>query len=137
MTDTSFLDTMLKDAAAAPPFEPNAFYNVDGDCIEFRATDESFHAERVDSRLTVFYGQESNEMVGALIKGVKCILRDLSKSCPGFSIEVVDGRMKLDMLITATMWKSDSATRGVAYKKIRSLATKDEVEVDVPAFANC
>ena len=134
----SFLDQMVIDAGNALPFKPNAYYNVDGDCIEFRATEESFYAERVDSRLTVFYGQETGEMVGSLIKGIKCILRDLSKSCPGFCIEVNDGRVKLSYLITATLWTIDSDpsnVRGVAYKKLRSIA--DEVEVDVPALSGC
>jgi hypothetical protein len=123
---------MVADARSAPPFQPFAYYNRDGDCIEFRASDESFFAERVDHRLTVFYGQESGEMVGSLIKGVKGILKTLSKSCPGFYLEVHDGRVKLRHLVTATLW-TDSApqtVRSVTYHKLRTIA--DEVECSVP-----
>ena len=143
MTETSmpdFLSQMVADAANAPDFAPHAFYNVDGDCIEFLASNESYFSERVDSRLTVFYGQESHELVGSLIKGIKCILRDLSKSCPGFRIEVIDGRICLSHLITATLWSvaADSATtRGVVYKKLRSIAEEQKIEVDVPELASC
>lgn len=133
-----FLSRMVEEAQQAPPFVPNAFFNQDGDFIEFVASDESYFAERVDSRLTVFYGQESSELVGAMIKGVSCIVRDFSKTLPNFRLEVIDGRMHLSALISATMWATSddkAPVRGVLYKKVRRVAEQNDVSVDIGELA--
>lgn len=49
------------------PFSPVAYYDRDGDCIEFLASDDSFRAERVDDRLTVYYSRETGEVIGSLL----------------------------------------------------------------------
>ena len=74
MDSTNFDDMMeplLREAESVIPTLPSVFYNEDGDCIEFLIAHESHYAERVDKLLTVFYGRESGEIVGSLIKGVK------------------------------------------------------------------
>uniref|UniRef100_A0A7C2JYG9 Uncharacterized protein n=1 Tax=Schlesneria paludicola TaxID=360056 RepID=A0A7C2JYG9_9PLAN len=135
-----FLDEMVAAANQAPVFAPHAFFNADGDCVEFIASDESYYAERVDSRLTVYYGQESGQPVGSLIKGIKSILERLNEACPGFCIEVEDGKVHLSHLFTAAMWIENDGkvpTRAVVYRKLRKIAEADNVEVELPQLARC
>ncbi len=52
------------------PGHPTAYYDPDGDCIEFLARPEPFYVERVDDLVTVYYSQETREVIGSLLKGV-------------------------------------------------------------------
>ena len=67
--NASFEELVLEKAKEAPPFRPTAHYDADGDCIEFIMTDESFYAERIDPLVTVYYGEDTKEIVGSLISG--------------------------------------------------------------------
>ena len=71
MSNSDFAKRMMLLARPAEQFEPTATYDPDGDCIEFLARPDPFYAERVDDLVTVYYSQESNEVVGSLIKGVR------------------------------------------------------------------
>ena len=51
-------------------FKPIVTYDRDGDCIEFFISNNPFYAKRMDSLVTVYYSQETGEIVGSLIKGV-------------------------------------------------------------------
>jgi hypothetical protein len=120
---------------AAEPFKPTVTYDPDGDCIEFLASDESFWAERIDSLVTVYYGQHSREIVGSLIKGVSKFIQEVLAKAPGFKIEVEDGRIKLEHFFTAGLWLTSDAKqefRVLAYKKLREVAEKAHAEVPVP-----
>ena len=67
MTVTSnadFAKRMMLLARPAEHFEPTAIYDPDGDCIEFLAKPDPFYAERVDDLVTVYYSQETNEVIG-------------------------------------------------------------------------
>src|SRR5579885_1246925 len=108
-----FERTVMGLAAATPPQSPRAFYNRYGDCIEFLISNESFYAERVDDLLTVYYGQESREIVGSLLKGVGRLFAEFAKSSPGFVIDVEDGRIRLSHLLTAGMWKHGDEIQGL------------------------
>jgi hypothetical protein len=73
MTVTSndeFAKRMMLLARPAEQVEPTATYDPDGDCIEFLAKPDPFYAERVDDLLTVYYSQETGEVIGSLFKGV-------------------------------------------------------------------
>jgi hypothetical protein len=68
--DADFAKRMMLLARPAEQFRPTATYDPDGDCIEFLAKPDPFYAERVDELVTVYYSQETDEVVGSLIKGV-------------------------------------------------------------------
>ena len=70
MSNSDFAKRMMLLARAAEEFEPTATYDPDGDCIESLAKPDPFYAERVDDLVTVYYSQETNEMIGYLITGV-------------------------------------------------------------------
>jgi hypothetical protein len=44
-------------------------YDPDGACIEFLAKPEPFYAERIDDLVTVYYSQDTHEVIGSLLKG--------------------------------------------------------------------
>ncbi|MCL2649054.1 MAG: hypothetical protein FWD61_18985 [Phycisphaerales bacterium] len=98
MSDAQFQEYVLKLAQSAPPFQPNATYDPDGDCIEFLAKPDTFYAERIDDLVTVYYSQDTNEVTGALIKGIKKLCRRMSEKIPAFQIEIQDGPIKLGYL---------------------------------------
>ncbi len=62
-----FAKRMALMAGDAADFEPAAVYDADGDCIEFLAKPDAFYAERVDDLVTVYYSQETGEVIGSLI----------------------------------------------------------------------
>src|SRR5690554_5702983 len=101
LSASQFADAVMAMAKDAPAFKPSAYYDKHGDCIEFIAKPDPFYAERVDDLLTVYYSQESNEIIGSLIKGVGRLLEQF----PGLDIEVQDGRIRLQHLFRAKLWR--------------------------------
>lgn len=99
MDNSNFAEYVLKLAQSAPAFQPTTTYDPDGDCIEFIVKPDPFYAERIDDLLTVYYSQESNEIIGSLIKGIASLCRKLSEKMPAFKIEVQDGPVKLEHLL--------------------------------------
>ena len=80
MTVTSneeFAKRVMLLAEPAKQFQPTATYDPDGDCIEFLVSPEPFYAERVNDLVTVYYSQESDQVIGSLI-------RNVSKFCTRF-----------------------------------------------------
>src|SRR3954452_11312004 len=104
MSNSDFAKCMLLLARPDEQFEPTATYDPDGDCIEFLAKPDPFYAERVDDLVTVYYSQESNEVVGSLIKGVRSFRDRISQAMPGFKIEIKDGRVRLVHIFRAQLW---------------------------------
>src|SRR5438093_10153267 len=94
MTVTSnaeFAKRMMLLARPAEQFRPTASYDPDGDCIEFLAKPDPFYAERVDDLVTVYFSQETGEIIGSLLKGVSRFCTEFSKKNPGFKIVIEDG----------------------------------------------
>lgn len=136
MTVTSnadFAKRMMLLARPAEQFEPTATYDPDGDCIEFLAKPGPFYGERVDDLVTVYYSQETNEVIGSLIKGVSKFCDDLLAKMPGFKIEIHDGRVRLLHIFLARLWSSERDPLELvtlAYKKLIDVAHETTVEVD-------
>lgn len=134
MMDQTFEQDVLARVTTPEGTYPITTYDSDGDCIEFIASNEPFYAERVDSLVTVYYGRDSGEIVGSLIKGVQKFLRDVVQRSPGFRIEVRDGRIKLEHIFTARLWSESVGPRdmpAIIYKKLRKVAKQTGAEVDV------
>ena len=134
MNNEEFAQHVLSQIPADRPFAPTAYYDPDGDCIEFVAAPDSYYAERIDTLLTVYRSQETHEIIGSLIKGVSKFLRAFLQRAPGFKIEVQDGRFKLVHLFTAKLWTEpiDPKTLpGITYQKLRQVAEQTGAEVDV------
>ena len=136
MTVTSneeFAKRMMLMAQPAERFRPAATYDLDGDCIEFLARPDPFYAERLDDLVTVYYSQESNEVIGSLIKGVSNFCGELLKDMPGFKIEIHEGRVKLVHIFRARLWSSrqdPEALPTLVYKKLIAIAEETNVEAE-------
>ncbi len=137
MTITSneeFAKRMMLLAEPAEQFKPTAAYDPDGDCIEFLAGPDPFYAERVDDLVTVYYSQETGQVIGSLIKGVSKFCSALSEKMPGFQIEIQDRRVKLQHIFLARLWSSRHALQDLptlTYKKLIAIAEDIEVEGDL------
>jgi hypothetical protein len=110
-----------------------ATYDPDGDFIEFLAKPDAFYAERIDDLVTVYYSQETNEVIGSLIKGVARFCAELLQKMPGFKIEIHDGRLRLVHIFRARLWTtggnpSDLVT--LTYRKLIQVAEESDAEVD-------
>lgn len=134
MTMTSneeFAKRMMLLAGPAEQFRPTAYYDPDGDCIEFLAKPDPFYGERVDDLLTVYYSQETGEVVGSLLKGVSKFCRDLLEKMPGFRVEIHEGRVQLVQMFRARLWSSKfdpQALPALVYRKLIEVAGEAAVE---------
>lgn len=132
MIDTELKRLIFEEPPPRVEFRPIATYSRQGDCIEFLISDESFRAERLDSLVTVYYGRESKDVVGSLIKGVSKFIRETLRRYPGFRIEIHGGRVKLSYLFTARLWDSEDNSEGTkTLIYLRDAAEEKEVEVDL------
>jgi hypothetical protein len=132
MSNEEFAKRMMLMAKPANEFEPMAFYDPDGDCIEFLAKPEPFYEERIDDLVTVYYSQKTGEVIGSFIKGVSGLAKRLAERLPGFMITIQDGRIRLEHLFLAGMWLQKSAPQAIevlAYKKLAEIAERTTVEV--------
>jgi hypothetical protein len=134
MSSSEFAEQMLDLARNAPPFQPTATYDADGDCIEFIASPDSFYAERIDDLVTVYYSHDTNEIVGSLIKCVSRFYKNVVEKVPGFKIEIQDGRIRLVHIFLAKLWTTQPDADGLitmTYKKLIEVAERANVEAPV------
>ncbi len=125
---------MMLLARPAEQFEPTAIYDSDGDCIEFLAKPEPFFAERVDDLVTIYYSQETGELVGSLIKGVSKFCSDMTAQMPGFKIEIEDGAVQLVHIFRARLWSGSFEPHDLAtltYRKLIDAAGETVVRGDL------
>jgi hypothetical protein len=122
---------MLLLAKPAEQFRPTATYDPDGDCIEFLAKPDPFYAERVDNLVTVYYSQETGEIIGSLLKGVGRFFKEFSKRNPGFRSVIEDGPVRLEHVFLARLWSSaqdPKAIQTLAYRKLIEVAGETVIE---------
>jgi len=118
----------------AEPFKPEADYDPDGNCIEFIVKPDDFYAERVDDLLTVYYSEETKDIIGCLIKGVSAFCKRLVEKLPGFAFEIEDGRVRLGLLLRARVWSElskDDKILVLTYKKLADSADEMNVETEL------
>lgn len=131
--NAEFAKHMLLLARSADQFQPTATYDRDGDCIEFLAKPDPFYAERIDDLVTVYYSQVTDELIGSLLKGVSKFCDDMAKQFPGFSIEIHNGRVRLEHIFRAKLWTSQRDPQELAtlvYRKLIDIAEKADILVD-------
>lgn len=139
MTVTSnaeFAKRMMLLAKPAESYVPTATYDQDGDCIEFLAKPDPFYAERVDDLVTVYFSQDTGEVIGSLIKGASKFCHSVLQKMPGFKIEITDGRVKLVHIFLASLWSKESEPQDIAtltYRKLIDVAEESDVDVQMCA----
>jgi hypothetical protein len=120
-------------ARPAEYFSSAVTYDPDGDCIEFVAKPDPFYAERVDDLVTVYYSQETDEVIGSLIKGVSKFCNEVLQKIPGFQIEIHDGPIRLVHIFRARLWTSKRDPQDMAtltYRKLIEVAEEAGAEVE-------
>jgi hypothetical protein len=138
LTNEDFAARVLELAKPAEPFRPTAYYDPDGDCIEFLASQDNFYAERIDSLVTVYHSQETGEIIGSLLKGVTTLCKRLLERLPGFRIEIQQGKVKLVHIFLTNLWASEvnpDALAILAYQKLIDVAGRTGVEVELKSAA--
>lgn len=133
MTNEEFAAQVAELAKNAGPPQPTAVYDPDGDCIEFLSKPEPFYAERIDDLVSVYYSQETREVIGSLIKGASGFCNEILKRLPGFRIEVIDRDVRLEHIFLAKLWSaehdpSDLAT--ITYRKLIKVAKETGVTLE-------
>ncbi len=86
--------------------------------------------------VTVYENRENGELVGALVKGVRGFVGEIIKRFPGFKIEIMDGKVKLEYLFAAGLWKDDVSqdrTLVKTYQKLREAAEQAALLVELEA----
>ncbi len=124
-------------ASSTNSFKAGAYYDPDGDCIEFLIEPHDFYAERIDDLITVYYSRETNEIIGSLIKGVSSLCKKLLNKYPGFIVEVQDGKVYLAHLFRAHLWseaplgKRRNKVIIRTYQKLAACAEKADAVADL------
>ena len=134
MPNDDFARQVMHLVRPAEQFEPTAVYDPDGDCIEFLARPDPFYAERVDDLVTVYYSQETHEIVGSLIKGVSSFCKEMFAKFPGFRIEIRDNRLGLEHIFRARLWTSEAEPQDLmtlTYRRLIEVAEQADVDAEL------
>jgi hypothetical protein len=134
VTNSEFAKRMLLLGRPAEQFRSTATYDPDGDCIEFLIKPDPFRAERVDDLVTVYYSQETDEVIGSLIKGVSQFCKKMFQQLPGFRVQIRDRRVTLDHIFLARLWSANfdpDSLETLTYQKLIEVADEVEVEGDL------
>ena len=138
LTNEEFAARVMDLASSSTGFSPSAYYDPDGDCIEFFAGPDNFHAERIDDLVTVYLSQETGEVIGSLLKGVTALCDKLQERLPGFKIEIQHGKVKLVHMFLAKLWASEvnpNELSTLTYQKLIAVARATDVEVELAKAA--
>jgi hypothetical protein len=133
-SNDEFAKRLLLMARPAEQFKPVAIYDPDGDCIEFLAKPDPFLAERVDDLVTVYFSQETGEVIGSLIKGAAKFCQEVFQKAPGFKIAIEEGRVRLEHIFLARLWTSEWDPQDLTtltYRKLIDVAEEADVEADM------
>jgi hypothetical protein len=130
-SNSNFAKRMTLLARPADQFKPTATYDPDGDCIEFLAKSDAFRGERIDDLVTVYFSQETGEVVGSLMKGVSKFCNEMLEKMPGFKIEIQAGRVSLQHIFLARLWSAEldeDDLHTLTYRKLIEVSKETEVE---------
>ena len=136
MSNEEFANAVMGMADFEEPFRAHATYIPEGDCIEFVASNDDYYAERIDGLVTVYYSRETGEIIGSLIKGVHAFCANILEQFPGFKIEIEAGRVKLEHLFRAQLWREQREENDVLVRTYRKLIEVAE-ETGVDAELTC
>ncbi|MGA2616594.1 MAG: hypothetical protein ABSF26_03230 [Thermoguttaceae bacterium] len=95
-------------------FTPRPHYSRDADSLTFFFRGDDAVAKRVDDLLTVYVSVETDELVGAKIKGIKRVLSTLGD----FGVTIKDEGLTLGMLFLACMAVSRESVNKSEYIRL-------------------
>lgn len=130
LSNEEFAKKVMKLGTSEVANEPIAYYDRDGDCIEFLVKPKNFYAERIDDLVTVYYEEDSDEIIGSLIKGVSGFL----KKHPNLGIVIKAGRVRLAHLFLAGLLSREPTTDKitfVTYQRLIECAEETGAEAEM------
>jgi hypothetical protein len=133
-TNDAFAQDVLARIPTTPWSGPKIFQNDDGDCLEVLLSTDSYVAKRLDSLVTVYVNRENGQLVGALVKGIRAFISEMVERIPGFKIEIMDNKVKLEYLFTAGLWSHDEPENRMlvhTYRTLRQIAEDADLEIDL------
>lgn len=127
--DKTGLTHLLHENAPVGEFRPCAFYDSESDALTVYFSNEPDHGRRLNSRVTVYLSDETEDLVGCRIKGVRMVLDDIGS----FDVSISHGRMKLKMLFVALhgTFATDEDGRSL-YRRLGEAFSQTDLEVEVP-----
>ena len=131
MTDTFVVDPALSEqfdeivGETVDRFEPFAYYNPDGDCIEFFIAGEMYYGERIDDFVTVYRDIDTEVIIGFVLKNIKKIFKELSEKQPGFSLIIENNKVRIEHLFIAKVLSQSQPSR--VYKELADIAEQSRI----------
>jgi len=119
--NTDFSRKILELETKGARFSPYVFLDPDGDTVEFVASPDTYHAERLDDFLTVYISEERDCVVGALLKDIRARMKRICDVLPGFKFELDDGKVRLEAIIRAHGWTSRHDPKSYDIRLFKSL----------------
>jgi len=110
-------------------FAPCAYYGPEEDALMFYFRNDPDYAKRINSRVTVYLSEDTDELVGCQIKGVRRVLDELGQ----LDLTIKHGGFKLEMVLLAFMepMLQRPETRNI-YREVYRRAKEKEVILNVP-----
>lgn len=127
MTNDESRKRILERFSEFGEFEPSARYDPDGDCLEFFFTGEEFKGKRLDRWVTVYYGRDTSEIVGACIKDWRKLLVEF----PGLDIDIHDNKVLVSLALRAPAWRANDAVVQRTYKVVIQKAEDANLEAEL------
>jgi len=131
-TEKEFAESVLS-MEPIKDFKPTVTYIPEGDCLECVFSTEDYRAERVDGRITVYRGRESDQIVGAVINGFRRLLNHIVRNCAGFQTITHTRTAKLEYVLLAHVFCQPEVRAVPMRQTYRQLIDKaGETNVKVP-----
>lgn len=144
MTNEEFKNLVLSRTDPNQQFRPVAVYNTRDDSLEILISDESYRCDRVDKTFTVYTGRESDQVVGAMIRGVRHLLKTEQRCHPeAIHLEVHEGKVKVVHIfrrIREEFKEKQPAPMvglNLVIEKLEEAAELNDLEADVGSLTPC
>ena len=109
-------------------FEPFAYYNHEGDCVEFFAKSEKYYGQWIDHYVTVYRSSETDEIIGSLITNVRYLCKKLSaQKSPVIEIVIEDDQICIQHLFFVQWIANNHADTAPVYQKLTELAVNSDI----------
>jgi hypothetical protein len=138
MTNEEF-QALVASRVSERPFKPMSIYDPDEDKLEFLVANESYREQRIDSCLTVYYGRETREIIGAVINGFTKFLKPFGERVDRVQLEIRNGKVKLvqvfDVAMQHSKAKHPNITVVLVLEKLRKVAEDNDLEANIGNLA--
>jgi hypothetical protein len=110
-------------------FSPCAYYGPEEDALLFYFRNDPDYAKRINTRVTIYLSEDTDELVGCQIKGVGRVLHELGQ----LDVTIKHGPVQLAIVLLAFMepMLQRPETRNI-YREVYKRAKETEVKLMMP-----